>query len=211
MSIVSRHRYCRLQSGTAKTLTALPWGMRGCVFRGRNFSRKVPPPSPHLKSFHTFFLVLWNVHPLKAQVLPIAVRHRQDPDCAPVGARGCVFRGRNFSRKVPPPAPPLQKLLSSFFLCDGSVHRIKAQEKMYESFEGCRGTRMLGACAELRIATERCVFFKKFPDKNRTLQKPYPPKIASSTGARFGWRYQNAYGSTCALRGWTSHDTGKNV
>jgi len=53
VSFLSRHRYCRLQSGTAKTLTALPWGR---VFRGRNFSRKVPPPCPLFKSFHTFFL-----------------------------------------------------------------------------------------------------------------------------------------------------------
>jgi len=86
------------------------------VFRGRNFSRKVPPPRPLFKSFHTFFLVSWNAYPLKAQVLPNAVRNRQDPDCTPVGARRMRFLGEELFEKSSSPMPPLQKL-SYIFSC----------------------------------------------------------------------------------------------
>jgi len=63
----------------------------------------------------------WSVYHLKAEVLPIAVRHRQDPDCAPVGARGCVgyvFGGGTFREKFLPQAPS-SKTFIHFFLCHG--------------------------------------------------------------------------------------------
>jgi len=46
-----------------------------------------------------------------------------------------------------------------------------------------------------------CFFQKASPRKNRALR--------ALSGVRFGWWYQNAYGSTYALRGWTPHHTRK--
>ena len=75
--------------------------------------------------------MLWGVYHRKAQVLPIAVRHRQDPACAPGSDTisgeyifvGCVFVGKLLEKNIamfrccanadqsavrflPPPAPP---------------------------------------------------------------------------------------------------------
>jgi len=132
--------------------------------KSRRILKPLFPPDPR-KSFHTFFLVSWDVYRLKAQVLPIAAATErcdgtsQDPDCAPVGkAVGAVFGGgtrllrlrkmshsngtlRCFSQKAPPPNP-FFKNFHTFFPVSWNAHPLNAQRDwLAMRVLRCRGDR----------------------------------------------------------------------
>jgi len=143
---VSSHGYCRTRRGIKHlcliqqqrnvAITAHPKrtpertrGRGGAVFVRKLFEKSFPTP---FKNFHTFFLVSWSAHCLRAQVLPIAVRHRQDPACAPVGE--AIFVIKLFGKKCE--AQRMRQAFGfsdtpqnfhTFFLVSWSVHCLRAQ------------------------------------------------------------------------------------
>jgi len=117
MSIVSRHRYCRMQSiatercDDAKDPDCTPVGarrMRFC-FGEELFAKSSSPMPPLQKLSYIFFL---------CDGVPILSRQRccrvqstatercddaKDPDCAPVGARDAAFVRKLFEKSFPTP------------------------------------------------------------------------------------------------------------